>query len=80
MANKTDEAYRNLLKGTADIIFTAGPSERRLEQAIHQGIELELTPIGREDFVFFVNSKNPVKGLTIEQIQGIYSEGKKELE
>ena len=27
----------------------------------------------REAFVFFVNSKNPVTGLTVEQIQGIYS-------
>lgn len=35
--------------------------------------ELHLTPIGREAFVFFVNSRNPVEGLTVEQIQGIYT-------
>ncbi len=32
-----------------------------------------MTPIGREAFVFFVNTKNPVDSLTIEEIQGIYS-------
>ncbi len=32
-----------------------------------------MTPIGYEAFVFFVNAGNPVKQLTIEQIQGIYS-------
>ena len=37
------------------------------------GIELHLTPIGREAFVFFVNNQNPVDGLTVEQIQKIYT-------
>ena len=36
-------------------------------------MELHLTPIGREAFVFFVNSDNPVTGLTVEEIQGIYT-------
>jgi phosphate transport system substrate-binding protein len=73
MSNKTTEAYTNLINGRADIIFAAGPSERQLNQAKSMGVELKLTPIGREAFVFFVNSKNPVEGLTIQQIQDIYS-------
>lgn len=36
-------------------------------------MELYLTPIGREAFVFFVNSKNPVAELTVDEIRGIYS-------
>ena len=32
-----------------------------------------MTPIGREAFVFFVNKKNPINSLTLEQIRGIYS-------
>ena len=36
-------------------------------------MELHFTPIGREAFVFFVNSRNPVENLTVEQVQGIYS-------
>ena len=36
-------------------------------------MEYHLTPIGREAFVFFVNSRNPVTELSVEQIQGIYT-------
>ncbi|RXI96732.1 hypothetical protein DS745_21075 [Anaerobacillus alkaliphilus] len=73
MSSKTDEAYRKLLNGEVDMIFAAGPSDFHLRQAEHKGIELQLTPIGKEAFVFFVNAKNPVESLTIEQIQRIYS-------
>ena len=31
------------------------------------------TPIGNEAFVFFVNSKNPIEDITLEQVQKIYS-------
>ncbi|MFC0469640.1 PstS family phosphate ABC transporter substrate-binding protein [Halalkalibacter kiskunsagensis] len=73
MSSQTGEAYRKLIDGVVDIIFAAGPSARQLQMAEEKGVELELTPIGREAFVFFVNEKNPVKGLTVEQIQAIYS-------
>lgn len=73
MVNKTDEAYRNIINGEADIIFVLGPSKLQLEHAKNRNVELVLTPIGREAFVFFVHSKNPVSGLTTEQIQDIYS-------
>ena len=69
----TVHAYTRLLKGEADMIFAAAPSEEQMETARNCGMELHLTPIGREAFVFFVNSKNPVSGLTVEQIQGIYT-------
>ena len=55
------------------MIFVAGPSQAQLEMAEAAGMEYHLTPIGREAFVFFVNSKNQVEGLTVEQVQGIYS-------
>ncbi|WP_139192783.1 PstS family phosphate ABC transporter substrate-binding protein [Anaerobacillus arseniciselenatis] len=73
MCSKTDQAYEKLINGDADIIFAAGPSKRQIDLAKKRGVELKLTPIGREAFVFFVNSRNSVEGLTIEQIQGIYS-------
>ncbi len=69
----SDIAYERLISGQADILFTAGPSERQLADATARGVELVLTPIGREAFVFFVNPANPVDGLTLEQIRGIYS-------
>ncbi|MRG85684.1 PstS family phosphate ABC transporter substrate-binding protein [Salinibacillus xinjiangensis] len=73
LVTKTPNAYQNLINGKVDIIFAAGPSERQLAHAEQKGVELELTPIGREAFVFFVNAENPVEGLTIEEIQNIYA-------
>jgi len=69
----TVRAYERLIERQVDIIFVAGPSQAQLEAAKAAGMQLHLTPIGREAFVFFVNSKNPVSGLTVEEIQGIYS-------
>lgn len=73
MSNQTGEAFQNLLDGKVDMIFIAEPSKRQMEQAEKRGIKLELTPIGREAFVFFVNNKNPVTELSVEQIQAIYA-------
>ena len=73
MCNKTSEAYKNLMQGRVDIVFAARPSKQQIEEAKSLGIELQLTPIGREAFVFFVNYKNEVNGLTTAQIQDIYS-------
>ena len=71
--SRTYGAYENLLEGKADIIFCAEPSEAQLERFNDSGIQLTFVPIGREAFVFFVNTENPVNGLSIEDIQGIYS-------
>jgi phosphate transport system substrate-binding protein len=69
----TAEAYENLIRGEADLIFVAGISEQHRQFAQERGIELSFTPIGRDAFVFFVNSENPINSLTSEQIRGIYS-------
>jgi len=55
------------------MIFVSGPSDDQLAAAKEAGVQLYLTPIGREAFVFFVNSANPVTNLTVEDIQGIYT-------
>lgn len=73
MSNRTGQAYESLINGEVDLIFVAGPSEAQLERARQAGKELKLTPIGKEAFVFFVNKGNSVKGLTQEEIRGIYS-------
>ena len=70
---KTTEAYRRIVDGETDIIFVAGPSKKQEEYAKEKGVELVYTPIGKEAFVFFVNSKNKINNLSIEQIQDIYS-------
>ena len=69
----TTDAYYNIVTGDADIIFVGGPSKEQEEFAKENGIELVYTPIGREAFVFFVNSKNPLENITVKQIQDIYS-------
>lgn len=69
----TPEAYDRLIEGKTDMIFVASASEKQAAYAREKGIELTFTPIGREAFVFFVNAKNPVDGLTVEQVQQIYS-------
>lgn len=69
----TSYAYKSIVTGECDIIFVAGPSREQEEYAREQGVELVYTPIGREAFVFFVNPENPVEGLTLDEIRGIYS-------
>lgn len=71
--NNTRGAYKGVVDGTADVVFCASPSEEQMDYAKEKGVELELVPVGREAFVFLVNKNNPVSGLTVEQVQGIYS-------
>lgn len=69
----TSGAFKALNEGTADIIFCADPSKKQLDAAKENGVELSMTPIGFEAFVFLVNEKNPVENLSSEQIKKIYS-------
>ncbi len=71
--NNTLRSYKGVVDGTVDIAFNAGPSAEQLAYAEEKGVELEFVPIGREAFVFIVNGKNPVEGLTVEQIRGAFS-------
>ncbi|GHV19044.1 hypothetical protein FACS1894169_15970 [Bacteroidia bacterium] len=72
-SNTTPRAYNRLINGDADLIFCAAPSKSQVENAHSLGKEFRMTPIGKEAFVFFVNAKNPVSELSVEQIQSIYS-------
>lgn len=69
----TNTAYDDLISGGVDVIFVAQPSEKQLQAAAEAGMRLHLTPIGREAFVFFVNSENPVTNLTFDQVAAIYA-------
>jgi len=70
---KTNKAYDRLIAGEADIIFCAGPSDAQIAAAAAKGVEFELTPFGKEAFVFIVNKDNPLENITVEQIQQVYS-------
>ena len=69
----TVRGYQAIVDGTTDILFCAGPSEEQKQYAKEQGVELVCVPIGLEGFVFFVNEKNPVDDLSVEQIRKIYA-------
>ena len=73
LSSRTPYAYKNLLNGKADLILCFEPSASQKEQFIEKGFKLNLVPIGKDAFVFFVNKKNKVSNLTVKQIQGIYS-------
>lgn len=71
--SKTHNAYVNLINGDTDLILVTYPSEDELELAKQKNVELEIVPIVKEAFVFFVNKENAVENLTLEQIKQIYS-------
>lgn len=64
--------FERLIEGNVDLFFGARPSADQLAYAAEQGVELEITPIGREAFVFFVEEDEPVDGLTQDQLRAIY--------
>ena len=69
----TVRGFRAVVNGETDLFFSAAPSREQWEYAAEQGVELVCIPIGLEAFVFFVNARNPVDGLSTEQIRGIYA-------
>ncbi len=71
--NKTHQAYINLIDKKADLIFVTGPSDEELALAKAAGVALEVVPIVSEAFVFLTHIDNPVKGLTTQNIQDIYT-------
>lgn len=71
--SNTHPAYVKLINDEVDLIVVTEPSKEELQLAKDKGIELEVMPVVKEGFVFYVNSKNPVNSLTKEQIQSIYS-------
>lgn len=69
----THPGYVRLINDEVDLIVVTEPSEEELQLAKEKGVELEVIPVVKEGFVFYVNSSNPIDSLTREQIQGIYS-------
>lgn len=64
--------FERLVNCDADLFFGARPSKSQQEYAKNAGVELVITPIGKEAFVFFVEDDNPVDSLTSEQLRAIY--------
>lgn len=68
----TVRGFNAVVDGSVDLFFTAHPSAEQMKQAEEKGVELEIIPIGKEAFVFFVNKENPVDDLSVDEIRKIY--------
>ena len=71
--SNTDPAYTKLINNEADLIVVTEPSEDELQRAAAANVELEVTKVVNEGFVFFVNKDNKIDGLTFDEIVKIYS-------
>ena len=69
-----DPAYTKLINGETDLIIVTEPSSDELKRASDAGVELEVTPVVNEGFVFFTNVNNLVNGLSLKEIQDIYTD------
>jgi phosphate transport system substrate-binding protein len=71
--SQTSQAYYNLINGIVDIIFCAEPSNEQIAMAADKGLQFNMTPIGKDAFVFFVNRNNSINNITSSQIRDVYS-------
>jgi phosphate transport system substrate-binding protein len=71
--SKAEDAYANLITGKADIIFAPPPTEAELVYAKEQEVQLRLTPVLHSTLTFFVNAKNPVEDISLNELADIYS-------
>lgn len=71
--SNTHPGYVKLINDEVDLIVVTEPSEEELALAKEKGVELEVIPVVKEGFVFYVNKDNKVQDLTVEQIQKIYT-------
>lgn len=69
----THPGYVKLINNETDLIVVTEPSEEELALAKEKGVELEVTKVVNEGFVFFVNKNNKVDSLTLDQIRKIYT-------
>lgn len=70
---KTPQAWENLVNGTSDILLVYEAAEDTKKVLEESGVELEITPVGRDALVFINNEKNPVDNLTQKQLIDIYT-------
>ncbi len=70
----THSAYLYLIDNEADLILVArSPSLEELELAQLSGVEFDIQPVALDAFVFIVNENNPLNGLSLDEIQRIYT-------
>ena len=71
--HNTRGAYKGIVDGDIDIAICVKPNDAQVQYGLEHGVELELTPIGKEAFVFIVNNNNPVNSITMQQLKDIFT-------
>ena len=71
--SKTSQAWENITNGNADILLVYEAAEETKAKVAASGVELEITPVGRDALVFINNENNPVESLTQQQLTDIYT-------
>ena len=71
--HNTRGAFKGIVDGDIDIAFCAKPNDEQVKYGLDKGVELELTPIGREAFVFLVNKNNKVDNLSMQELKDIFT-------
>ena len=70
--NYTAEAYGNIVNGKVDALIVSQPSKEQIELIKISNKNLKFVPFAKEALIFYVNEKNSIDSLTIEEIQKIY--------
>lgn len=71
---QTHGAFEALVRGNSDLILVARePSADEIALATQAKVTFDVRPVALDAFIFVANSKNEIKGLTLDEIRGIYS-------
>ena len=72
--SNTFPAFTALIQGEKDVVFSGrSDPNMKIAEAQAAGIELVFVPFAKDAFVFMQNRQNPVRSLTLEQYQGVFS-------
>lgn len=68
----TAEAYENIVNGKVDAIIVSQPSREQIDLIKNSNKNFKFVPFAKEALIFYVNEKNSINSLTVEEIQKIY--------
>ena len=71
--SSTDEGLEKLLNDEIDVLISTYPSDDYITRAKAKGIDLEITPIAKDGFVFYTNPTNSMSSIKVSDIQKIYN-------
>lgn len=71
--DSTEEGFNKLIKDEVDVLISTYPTDDIMTFAKANGVDLEITPIAKDGFVFFTNTNNKIDSLKVSDIQKIYT-------